>query len=70
MAALAFIAIAVKKRSLLGPFLYCAKHCAILYGLIAGFVTTTIKEPGDYPLDAMEVNGRTDELAELGKSVT
>jgi len=49
-------AIMIKKRTLGGPLLYYALHSLILYGLLTGFFTTQVKDPRDYPLEAIEAN--------------
>jgi hypothetical protein len=36
--------------------LYVAQHSLILYGLIVGFLATKVKDPRDYPLDAIEAS--------------
>lgn len=51
-----FAAIAIKKRTLVGPLLYYAQHSLILYGLLIGFFTAQVKDPRDYPLDAIEAS--------------
>jgi glycosyltransferase involved in cell wall biosynthesis len=56
MLAVAFGAIAIKKRTLMGPVLYFAQHSLILCGLIIGFLTTKVKDPLDYPLDVVEAS--------------
>jgi hypothetical protein len=56
MLAVAFLAIAIKKHTLMGPVLYVAQHSLILYGLIVGFLATKVKDPRDYPLDAIEAS--------------
>lgn len=50
----AIAAIAIKKRSLLGPVNYFVHHSLLLCGLITGFFTTHVKDPWDYPLNAIE----------------
>jgi glycosyltransferase involved in cell wall biosynthesis len=52
----AFLWISTKRRTLLGPVLYFAQNSLTLYGLIVGFLTTKIKDPRNYPLDAVEVS--------------
>ncbi len=47
------VAVAIKRRSLLGPFTYVATHLLILSGLIIGVLTTTVKDPQSYPLDVI-----------------
>ncbi len=47
------VAIAIKRRSLLGPVTYVITHLLILSGLISGAFTTTIKDPQSYPLDVI-----------------
>ena len=54
MDAAVFAAIAIKKRNPMGPLIYCAQHSQILYGLLTGFFTAEVKDPRDYPLDAIE----------------
>src|SRR5262245_62847516 len=49
------VAIAVKKRSLLGPLDYIITHGLALFGLIAGSLRAQIKDPRDYPLDVIEI---------------
>jgi hypothetical protein len=49
------IAVALKKRTLMGPVTYAAHHSLILYGALTGFFTTEVKDPRHYPLDAIEV---------------
>src|SRR5262245_6766272 len=52
---LGIAAIAIKKRSLLGPFDYIVTHGLALFGLIAGSLKAQIKDPRDYPLDVIEI---------------
>jgi glycosyltransferase involved in cell wall biosynthesis len=47
------IAVAAKKRSLSGPIIYAATHTLTLYGLLAGALTTQLKDPDDYPRDVV-----------------
>ncbi|MCI0393137.1 MAG: glycosyltransferase [Acidobacteria bacterium] len=49
------VAIAIKKRSLLGPLDYIVTHGLALFGLIAGSLKVQIKDPRDYPLDVIEI---------------
>jgi len=49
------IAIAIKKRSLLGPLDYIVTHAMALFGLIVGSLNAQIKDPRDYPLDVIEI---------------
>jgi len=49
-----FVALAIKKRSLLGPVTYAATHLLVLYGLVSGALTTRVKDPEDYPLEVIE----------------
>jgi glycosyltransferase involved in cell wall biosynthesis len=48
------VAIAIKKRSLLGPLDYFVTHGLALLGLITGSLNVRIKDPRDYPLDIIE----------------
>lgn len=49
------VAIAIKKRSLLGPLNYIITHGLTLFSLIAWALKTRIRDPRDYPLDAIEI---------------
>jgi len=48
------VAIAIKKRTLMGPIIYIADNSLILLGLLVGFFTAKVKDPNDYPLDAAD----------------
>jgi len=48
------VAIAIKKRSLLGPLDYIVTHGLALFGLITGSLNARIKDPRDYPLDVID----------------
>src|SRR5262245_33515656 len=52
------VAIAIKKRSLLGPLDYVVTHGLALLGLITGSLFARIKDPRDYPLDIIEIADR------------
>jgi glycosyltransferase involved in cell wall biosynthesis len=49
------VAIAIKKRSLLGPLDYVVSHGLTLFSLIAGALKTRIRDPRNYLLDAVEI---------------
>jgi glycosyltransferase involved in cell wall biosynthesis len=49
------VAIAIKKRSLLGPLDYVVTHGLAILGLITGSLNARIKDPRDYPLDIIEI---------------
>jgi glycosyltransferase involved in cell wall biosynthesis len=48
------MAVAIRKRSLTGALAYIVRNTLTSYGLIAGFLSTTIKAPEQYPLDVIE----------------
>lgn len=48
------LAVALKKRSLMGPVNYLAIHSVVLLGLAAGLFFKRLPAPDDYPLNAKE----------------
>jgi GT2 family glycosyltransferase len=49
-----FAAIAIKKRSLRGPFIYLTTHLWNLADILVGFLATRAQAPHTYPLNAIE----------------
>ncbi len=52
----ALLAVAIKKRSLVGPVQYTIRHLLTLLDVIVGFVTANLEDAHSYPLDALEIN--------------
>jgi cellulose synthase/poly-beta-1,6-N-acetylglucosamine synthase-like glycosyltransferase len=63
------VAIAIKKRSLLGSLDYIVTHGLALFGLIAGSLKAQIKDPRDYPLDVIEVENFQEAPLDAERSV-
>lgn len=47
--------VGIKRRSLTGPLSFAAFHLSIIFGLIVGALTTKVKDPREYPRDAIDL---------------
>ncbi len=52
----ALLAVAIKKRSVVGPVQYTTTHVLTLLDVIVGAITAHLEDPCGYPLDAIELN--------------
>lgn len=62
----ALTAVAIKKRSLLGPINYIITHSMVLIDLVIGLPRTVVKDPRDYPLNVIEYSSPAFSVQAIG----